>query len=219
MQACTLERFRKNTATHEMTVELDNGLYRHLKFRRPGTYCYGFDIVTWPGHLAISGDMGAAVFTRLADMFEFFRASDEWQQRHPGEIYINVGYWAEKCAANDGEKMRFSRELLEQTCRRIYDEFIEESKDDEGGLDQGAADTLWNAIDEDVLSADTVESAIVAMDGFDASDTNFPGFRFHDAWEYGSSLTEYTLHFIWRLYAVAHAVKEYDRHKAEGGAA
>ena len=28
-----------------------------------------FDIVTWPGYLCYSGDMGCFVFTRLPDMF------------------------------------------------------------------------------------------------------------------------------------------------------
>ena len=65
------ERFKKDTAEHQMTVLRDDGLYRHLRFRKPGTGIYGFDIVTWPGYLAISGDMGASMFTRLEDMIQF----------------------------------------------------------------------------------------------------------------------------------------------------
>ena len=34
------ERFRTDTADHVMEVALDQGLYRHLRFRKPGT---GFD--------------------------------------------------------------------------------------------------------------------------------------------------------------------------------
>lgn len=212
-RACSLERFRKDTAEHRMTVELDAGMYRHLRFRRPDTYCYGFDIVTWPGYLAISGDMGASVFTRLPDMFEFFRASAEWQKDHPDELYINPQYWAEKCVANDGEQRAFSHDLLKDLCKRIYDEFIEQQKDDDGELAQAEADALWEAIDVDVLGAESVESAIIAMDGFEAPSDGFHEFKFHEAWEYGHSLTEYTYHFIWRLYAIAHAVKSYDEAK------
>jgi hypothetical protein len=37
----------------------------------------GFDVVTWPGHLSISGDMGCFVFTRVDDMFTFFRGHED----------------------------------------------------------------------------------------------------------------------------------------------
>ena len=56
---CSRERFAKDTATHAMTILRDDGLYRHLRFKRPNTSSYYFDIITWPGYLAITGDMGA----------------------------------------------------------------------------------------------------------------------------------------------------------------
>jgi hypothetical protein len=66
------ERFEQETAEHEMTVLRDDGLYRHLRFQRPGTSIYWFDLVTWPGRLVICGDCGDLMFSRLRDMFEFF---------------------------------------------------------------------------------------------------------------------------------------------------
>lgn len=44
------ERFDVDVAEHKMTVLRDEGLYRHLRFQKPGTSCYYFDLVTWPGH-------------------------------------------------------------------------------------------------------------------------------------------------------------------------
>lgn len=100
---CSIERFSKDTATHEMTVLRDDGVYRHLRFKGPGSSAYCFDLVTWTGHLAITGDMGANMFCRLDDMFEFFRTD----RLHGGHT-INPGYWSEKlqCAGErDGAEV------------------------------------------------------------------------------------------------------------------
>lgn len=71
---------------HEMHVFRDDGLYRHLRFMAPGTYMYGFDLVTWPGYLTICGDIGDYTFSRTRDMFEFFSLDNG----------INPDYWAQK---------------------------------------------------------------------------------------------------------------------------
>lgn len=68
------ERFAADTSEHRMRILHDDGLYRHLRFSAPGTYIYGFDLITWPGFLAIAGDMGERVFSRISDMFGFFES-------------------------------------------------------------------------------------------------------------------------------------------------
>lgn len=83
------ERFTRDTAEHQMTVAQDNGLYRHLRFNAPGTYIYGFDLITWPGFLCICGDIQTHVFSRTADMFTFFGDGES----------INPDYWGEKLQA------------------------------------------------------------------------------------------------------------------------
>ena len=40
-----------------MSIERDDGLYRHLRFKSSGTNTYYFDLVTWPGYLTVTGDM------------------------------------------------------------------------------------------------------------------------------------------------------------------
>lgn len=89
MSECTMERFLDDVAKHEMTVLADQGNVRHLSFRAPGTVIQHFNLTTWPNHLCVSGDMGTYVFSRLEDMFDFFR-----------ENKINPGYWHEKLKAN-----------------------------------------------------------------------------------------------------------------------
>ena len=46
------ERFQADVARHGMTVLRDDGLYRHLRFRRPDCSAYWFDLLTAPGIIA-----------------------------------------------------------------------------------------------------------------------------------------------------------------------
>lgn len=208
-RADVLQQFLKDTASHELEVLIDSGVHRHLRFRRPGTYCYGFDVVTYPGHLVISGDMGASVFARLPDMLEFFRESDE-AHRRAGGLSINPGYWAEKLVANDGAPKKFERERFRELVLSRFNDFVEGHD-----LPDWASD-LWAEIEGEVLAFDdeTTQGAIAAMDRFEPTDERYSAFRFHDAWESASTMEDYTFHFLWRLYAVASAVRLYDEMKA-----
>lgn len=87
----TKTTFLKHVNEHVMTVENDSGVFRSILFKRPGCSAFYFRLVTWPGHLAVSGDMGDYIFARLDDMFEFFRRND---------LAINYGYWQEKLKAS-----------------------------------------------------------------------------------------------------------------------
>jgi hypothetical protein len=233
-KADVLTRFKGDTATHQMTILRDDGVYRHLCFRRPGTSCYGFDIVTWPGHLAVSGDMGSSVFTRLDDMFEFFRTPEERHEEHNG-LYINSGYWAEKCVANDGEKKEFSLDLFKAYVRDHFDQYMENECANAPGF-AAARDALWAHLSEEVLDSDELDTgdAIMRLYRFKPGEDNSPygisadpeaykgwftDFQFSDAWEAASSLEDYTFHFLWRLYAISHAVRAYDAAKAAEPAA
>ncbi|HHA2634105.1 hypothetical protein [Stenotrophomonas maltophilia] len=212
-----LPRFLADTATHELRIVVDDGVHRHLQFRRPGTYCYGFDIVTWPGHLAISGDMGTAVFNRLHDMFEFFRATPAEHEK-AGGLFVNDGYWAEKCEANDGGKKEFSARLFRDLVMRLFKEYVEERVEPDDLADPDTRPEwvarLWQELELEVLNDsedhDALSNAISAMSDFAPSDPDYSDFRITDAWEYASSLQQYTFHFLWRLYAIARAIRAYD---------
>ena len=97
MNECTEDRFLKDVSDHQMAVILDDETNRHIRFRKPGTICYGFDLITWPGHLCIAGDCGTYVFSHIKDMFGFFRAGDWWGKKERKEtLFINPVYWGEK---------------------------------------------------------------------------------------------------------------------------
>lgn len=212
-----LPRFLADTATHELRIVFDDGVHRHLQFRRPGTYCYGFDIVTWPGHLAISGDMGTAVFSRLHDMFEFFRAEPAEHEK-AGGLFVNDGYWAEKCVANDGAKQEYSARLFRDLVTRLFKEYVEERVDPDDLADPDTPPEwvarLWQELELEVLNDsedhDALSNAISAMSDFRPTDPDYSDFQITDSWEYASSLQQYTFHFLWRLYAIARAIRAYD---------
>ena len=65
---------KANTANHTLDVLHDDGLYRHLRMSTDDSFIWSWEIITWPGRLAIRGDIGRElVFTRVPDMFDFFR--------------------------------------------------------------------------------------------------------------------------------------------------
>ena len=67
MIALDLDRFKRDIAEHAVTVIRNDGVNRHIRLSKPGTGCYHFDLVTWPGILCYTGDMGTFVFQRLTE--------------------------------------------------------------------------------------------------------------------------------------------------------
>jgi hypothetical protein len=104
------ERFARDTATHQMTVLHDDGLYRHLRFRDRQHSFFWFDIVTTPGQLVFSGDGESFVFRRATDMFEFFRSG----LRRNGTIKINPGYWSGKLTSGREAATTYSKAMFEK---------------------------------------------------------------------------------------------------------
>ena len=89
MSNCTKERFLRDVADHKLEVVKDEGVHRHIVMSMGGS-TYRYELTTWPYFICISGDMGCFVFSRVKDMFTFFRNDD---------LAINEGYWHEKLEA------------------------------------------------------------------------------------------------------------------------
>lgn len=201
-----LANFTKNTAAHQLAILRDDGIYRHLRVKRPNSGAFSFDIITWPGHLAITGDMGASVFSRVNDMFDFFRDDD-------GDLGINPGYWSEKLVANDGESMKFSPENFEKLIRERYEEHIKEHSGDDGEKPEWA-DELWDDLADSVVGAESVDNTHFRMSSFSGGygDSTF---EFTDIQEYFRSMLEYDYHLLWRMFAIVYAIRLYDAAKAQ----
>ena len=111
----TLKQFLNDVKNHELTIHQNNGVDRHLIFKIPNDCNQHFNITTFSNYLVITGDMGALVFSRLHDMFEFFRSDD---------LKINPYYWSEKIqsASWDARIESYSEFDLEQAkkCARRF---------------------------------------------------------------------------------------------------
>jgi hypothetical protein len=195
------ERFLKNVATHKLTVLLDNEAYRHIRLQSPETRnCY-FDIVTWPGSLVISGDMGTYAFERLYDMFEFFRPTEH-------DKGINPHYWSEKCIALDNSCRRgaleaYSQERFRDVVMERFNEWVADEEPDTEDRTEILSELL-----SIVANGDSEEEARRAIEEF-----NDKHELFSDFWEV--SLREWTYSYLWNLYAIVWGIEQYYKFKME----
>lgn len=215
---CTQQRFERDVAEHQMTVLHEDGVYRHIRFRRPDTSCMHFDLITYPGYLVYSGDMGCYVFSRLRDMFEFFR-TDRLHGEDPRKLYINRGYWSEKLQAVDGNRRSGgAKEFSPEKFRRVINEYrlrwIRGARE-YATLDKDQRRELWEAVDNEVLCYldDGEHAAYQHANDFHWAANSHAGraYTFQDLWEH--DFTAYTSHFTWCCYAVAWAIRQYDAAK------
>lgn len=195
--------FAGDVAGHAMTVRRDDGLYRHVTFANPGTGIRHFHLTTWPGYLAVSGDMGAFMFTRELDMFGFFRASR----------YVNTGYWAEKMVAQDrwcapGGKV-YSPAAAKAWLRDQFAEWAGQL-DPDGPVDTGIRGHLTQGLAGLLEAADVEDELRAGLEDFTVD--GFPDARFSDVWELSWNETDY--HLQWVLYAIRWGIGVYDMGKA-----
>jgi hypothetical protein len=236
------ERFAAETKNHHMFVVHDDGLYRHLQFRnarycndgewRVNTGFYWFDLITWPGTLVINGDCGTFTFSRVTDMFEFFR-----------DHRVNPQYWAEKVQGETRVKSYNEDEFR----RLVTEEFVEAVRHGTyGTVPKG----LGKAVRAEILNNGDIHyeaGARAALDAFvtftadcscgyhreglgaDAAldwrieHRTLPGehhpvtdsqngFRFTDTWEW--DLTDWDWTFLWCLHAIVWGIARYDGEEA-----
>ena len=213
----TTELFLKDVAAHAMTVLLDNGTYRHLRFRQPNTGNLWFDLVTWPGVLTIHGDMGTWTFSRVDDMFTFFRDS---------KLRINPDYWGEKLQhgqfpGRDGGKVwdqdTFQAHLLAQLEEHdltpeklaelktaIQEEIFRLHDGDGPHMIRHAAYEFAYKFEEDQNKRDYLERL--------RNPHKAEKFQF-DGMDLPSGMV-YSYHFIWCLYAIVWGIQQWDARNA-----
>lgn len=200
------EQFDANFGEHQMTVVMDardggpggvasdGGPYRHIRFARPGTSIWRFDLVTWPGHLTISGDLESFTFKRIHDMFDFFGPTP------------NPGYWAEKCIAGE-VRSRFS---VDHYIGQV-NEYVEEAR---GDYSAEQFEDLKRDIHADLIAdaPEYVEEAQQRLSDYCYAPVDGQGergrdFYFSDTWEW--RLGGYSHHFLLALHAIARGVAAY----------
>lgn len=210
--SCTEDRFLNDTKDHTMNIIMDNGLHRHISFTYEGSSVYRFDLITWPGHLCICGDCGTYVFSRIADMFAFFRMRyNDFNKNIDGSLSINPSYWGEKLesVAKNGGYKEFDPDKFKDRVKMFY---AHHTECDEQNIDESTE--LWSEIKDRVLSkADDGEHVAYQA----AYDFEHDGFHFQDFFD-GGGTEKFTFRYIWCLYAIAWGIWQYDKHKPNKGA-
>ena len=206
------KRFDETTQNHQMRIWQDSGVHRHLRFKQPDTSDRWFEIVTWPGSLCIGGDMGTYVFSRVNDMFEFFRKGQ-----------INPNYWSEKLES--GAKFRGATEFSIDAFRN----FVKDAVSTELDCMPSVTDEVINDIVDEIIADSDVESYsedVAEMVGaLYLQDCEFDSDDIYD-WQHEhiklrlenlefsqGDMREYTFHFIWCLHAIVWAIEQYDKAK------
>lgn len=216
MTTITQETFLKDVENHEMTIIADTDFVRSIRFKQPNTTNRYFDITTWNGHLCISGDMGTYVFSRLPDMFTFFR-----------NCKPNLGYWGEKLEAVSrfsGYK-EFDTNLVEQSIKKRVDEICEEIEGYFDNLDKHekeeypTKEALEAAFREEVESYFECEDLgeyrfLAAIESFESSVITDLTLIYEG--EYGWITTEKpSYQYVWVCHAIPWAIEQYDKFKSE----
>jgi hypothetical protein len=207
MYACSETRFLTDITNHKMTIIRNDDSNRHLKFANPKSFSYWFDIITWPGCLCINGDCGTFVFSRVEDMFTFFRTSQNYLKNHPEiKLHINPQYWSEKVTSESkfGGIEKFSEKKFRAAVKDYFNLSFENSKDDT------EKNECWQQIEDEILyDCSEKETAFAAIYNF-----NYNKFYFQDFFEY--NFNEYTFHFIWCLYAIVWGISQFDKSMPPG---
>lgn len=179
---------------HEMTVLQDEGLYRHLRFKSPDNGFYWFDLLTWPGHLYVGGDIRSWVFARVPDMFTFFGG-------HVGRI--NPSYWSEKLKAPEYTAARhYSLEVFQQKVRAEFEEVAPEIAGDLHILESMRFDLEQEVLDDDWGELEDETVARLRLDRFESH-----GLHFYDTWEWDFS--EWDHHFLLSCHAIVWGISKY----------
>jgi len=216
----TEAEFLQSVASHKLEILHEDGVYRHIRLKKPDTRNMYFDLVTYPGFLVYSGDMGCFVFERLNDMFQFFRTSESYRRDYPNRtLFPNHGYWSEKLQAVDGCREGNVREFDEERFNRIVIEYlvtwIREHRDLTSKEERRE---LWDEVIAVVIDADSdnggYRKQIAAHDFRTFVNERVGRFEFIDFWE--RSVTRYTHTFQWACFAIEWGIQQYDAAKAAG---
>lgn len=204
----TLAGFLKEVENHKLTVVRDDGLNRHIRLAEPGTGNCQFDLITWPGHLCVTGDCGTYVFQRTNDMFEFFRQNQKGEK----ELRINSGYWSEKLLStcNHGGVKKFCTDLFKKQLDDYIENHWEFEDDDDEELKavEVKAKVLAEVNEEIVTILDMGKD--MALNAAMTFKSEY-GHTFEDFWDY--EFDKYTHHFLWNLYSIAWGIQQYDLSK------
>ncbi len=187
------QQFISEVDEHEMAILHEDGLYRHLRFARPGTSIWSFNLITWPGYLTIVGDIGGGhTFHRVPDMLDFFDVGQP-------DGHINVGYWSEKLEAGQRSVQGYSEDAFRSHVDTLVTEWAE-------NLSAPDAARLRERVTEEILEVAYDEhEALSALGDFTFGDR---GDRLDEEMD-EAAWRGYDHHFLIALHAILWGAKRY----------
>ena len=194
-------RFLRDTAEHRMEIiHDDGGMFRHIRFARPDTNTYHYNLTTMPGRLVFSGDMGSFVVARTYDMFTFHRI--DWDRTTPT---IDYGYWASKCEAVDrhGGTEEFDEDIYMDVARRELRGYLQDGRFSFGERRNIVEDAREHLFGYPMDEREAVERAM---------SWECPVTRrrpFDDFWDH-TPFTKPAFRWRWACWAIAEGIRSYD---------
>lgn len=211
------KRFFRETRNHKLEIKHDDGLYRHIRMMDPKNSSYWFDLITWPSNLVFRGDGESFAFTRLEDMFEFFRSG----LYKDGSVHINPGYWSEKLTSSRGKEKVFSEERLKAVILERLEEVIE-CKD----FTEAEKAELREAVNDEIFEDDAFTSEDCAYGLVESFEFKYGpkdrwgdgtrSFTFGDVWDWFGASKDYDWWLLWAMYAIVRGIQAYDIAKGHG---
>lgn len=200
--------FLREVSSHKMQILRDDGVYRHLRFMQSGTSeCY-FELITWPGYLTVTGDVGTWTFSRTNDMFDFFCGNGYSRNE---SLSINPSYWSEKFESGTGVGR------YESPCWQFDPNKLDKALDEwlECWLKEEAAELEEDEIEEIKakvadLKNDSYTHEFQACQAVEYSD--LPGLYTFDIFE-GRSMLRHSHHYVWICYAIVWGIERYRNKK------
>ena len=191
-------QFLSEVAEHKIRVIRDEGLYKHFSVSKPGDSNQSFEIILFPSHLVITGDMGTYCFSRARDMLQWFVKESGSAMASPE---AEIGRWHKSLVSVDAQ-MGAKKKSLSMALGRISENrefYIAEHPD--------YKDTIESEFDDLVLcSEDGVDVLLNEMYNFKLllPDEHHPfsDIDFRDVEAYVSQ-------FAWCCYAINYTIGEY----------
>jgi hypothetical protein len=191
IEARVAKMFALSTGEHELTILHDDGAYRHIVMAKPGTGLYRYELITWPGHLAVSGDLDGYMFSRIDDMFAFFRGNA-----------VNPHYWSEKVKDDHRRTNSYSEDIFQQLVNERLADLDDEDLDD---AQRGTRDEIIERLKYgDGAHEETARE--ILRDGEQAR-------LWSDTCEW--NLHDWNWTFLYCLHAIVAGIAAYDKAKAQ----
>lgn len=219
--------FWEEAKDHKLTVLRESGLYRHLHVGTPGSGHWSWDIMSWPGYLAITGDIADGFsFTRVEDMFNFFEIkASSWDYYSDGAPSIDFRYWAEKLCGGRSRDMKVFSDttFLESLKCQLEDDSdigleheqdLREQAKEIGGQSQDVVDLLVQA--QGIKNRRTEILASAKRSCHDQASA-YRWIELHHADVPDPSeidMLDWDIHFLFACYAIALSMKLYREHQA-----